>query len=427
MAAQHIAICNIPALGHVNPTLPLAAELVARGHRVSYASANRRAREIRATGATLVPYQTTRPAESDPSMAPPDRESYLAHVMLDFIEEAAHTLPQLDAAFITDPPDIVLYDRLSFAGRLYAIRYGLPSVRLWPMLISGEHWSLFHTAPFDEDHPSMVSYREKLAELLRWYRVDVSVADFLDDPAPDADIAFFPRRFQYRGELFDDRYSFVGPCRQPSDGAPGWSVPASPRPVLLVSLGSVYNNLPEFYRSCIAAFAGSPWHVVLAVGERMDLAELAPLPDNVEAHPVVPQTEVLAASAVFLCHAGMGGLMEAMQAGVPVVTVPQTVEQESNAVRIEQLGLGVRLDPAALTPQALRAAVDRAATDPGIAAGVAAMRRDIADAGGAARAADVVEALPAARREWGAATGGVGSGGTTGGVAVAAEAPVALA
>jgi MGT family glycosyltransferase len=429
LAAQHIAICNIPAVGHVNPTLPLAAELVARGHRVSYASVDRRAPEIEATGATLVPYRTTRPSESDPGMALPDRESYLAHAMLNFVEEAAHTLPQLDAAFITDPPDVVLYDRLSFAGRIYAIRYGLPSVRLWPMLISGEHWSLFHTAPFDEDHPSMVSYREKLAELLRWYRVDVSVAEFLDDPAPDADIAFFPRRFQYRGELFDDRYSFVGPCRQPPDGAPD-------RSVALVSLGSVYNNQPEFYRSCVAAFAGSPWHVVLAVGERIDPAALAPLPDNVEAHAVVPQTEVLAGSAVFVCHAGMGGLMEAMQAGVPVVTVPQTVEQESNAARVEQLSLGVRLDPAGLTPQALRAAVDRAATDPDIAAGVAAMRRDIAEAGGAVRAAEVVEALPAARRERGGTadgvgsggtTDGVGSGGTTGGVAVAAEAPVALA
>ena len=391
LAAQHIAICNIPALGHVNPTLPLAAELVGRGHRVSYATADRRAPEIEATGATLVPYRTTRPAESDPSMVLPDRDTYLAHTMVNFIEEAAYTLPQLDAAFAADPPDVVLYDRLSFAGRIYAIRHGLPSVRMWPMLISGEHWSLFRTAPFDEDHPLMVSYREKLADLLRWYRVDVSAADFLDDPVPDADIAFFPRSFQYHGELFGDRYSFVGPCRQAPDGAPV-------RSVALVSLGSVYNNQPEFYRSCIAAFAGSPWHVVLAVGERIDPAALAPLPDNVEAHAVVPQTEVLAGSAVFVCHAGMGGLMEAMQAGVPVVTVPQTVEQESNAVRVEQLGLGVRLDPAGLTPQALRAAVDRAATDPGIAAHVAQLRRDIAEAGGAVRAADVVEALSAARR-----------------------------
>jgi MGT family glycosyltransferase len=167
--------------------------------------------------------------------------------------------------------------------------------------------------------------------------------------------------------------------------------------VVLVSLGSVYNNAPEFYRSCAAAFADSPWHVVLAVGERVDLAEIGPLPGNVEVHRVVPQVDVLATCSVFLCHAGMGGLMEAMQAGVPVVTVPQTVEQESNAARVEQLGLGVRLDPPLVTAEALRAMVDKVAGDPGFAARVVAMRRDIETAGGAARAADVVESLLAAR------------------------------
>jgi UDP:flavonoid glycosyltransferase YjiC (YdhE family) len=34
--AMHLAFVSIPAYGHVNPTLPLVAELVARGHRVTY-------------------------------------------------------------------------------------------------------------------------------------------------------------------------------------------------------------------------------------------------------------------------------------------------------------------------------------------------------------------------------------------------------
>ena len=398
MAAQHIAFCNIPAVGHVNPTLPVAAELVTRGHRVTYASVDRRAPAIEATGASVLRYDTTRPAESDPTMLLPDRSVYLAQAMLNFVEEAAFTLPQLDAALTADPPDLVLYDRLSFAGRLYALRHDVPSVRLWPMLVSGEHWSLFDVAPLDPTHPLVVGYRQKLADLLRWYRVDVSVDDFLDRPAPDANIAFFPRSFQYHGDRFDDRYAFVGPCRRSSDTVPGWVPPTSGRPVLLVSLGSIYNNRPEFYRSCATAFADSPWHVVLAVGERLDLAELEPLPGNVEVHRVVPQLEVLASATVFLCHAGMGGLMEAMQAGVPVVTVPQTIEQESNAARVEQLGLGLRLDPEELTPQALRAAVDRVVAEPAFAERGASMRQQIAVAGGATRAADVVEALLPARR-----------------------------
>jgi UDP:flavonoid glycosyltransferase YjiC (YdhE family) len=51
-----------------------------------------------------------------------------------------------------------------------------------------------------------------------------------------------------------------------------------------------------------------------------------------------------------------------------------------------------------LTPAALRAAVDRVATDPSFAERVTAMRREIAAGGGAVRAADVVEALLPAHR-----------------------------
>jgi UDP:flavonoid glycosyltransferase YjiC (YdhE family) len=35
---QHIAFVSIPSIGHVYPTLAVAAELVRRGHRVTYAS-----------------------------------------------------------------------------------------------------------------------------------------------------------------------------------------------------------------------------------------------------------------------------------------------------------------------------------------------------------------------------------------------------
>ena len=235
--------------------------------------------------------------------------------------------------------------------------------------------------------------------LLDRYGVEMPVDDFLDRPTPDADIAFFPRRFQYHGERFDDRYAFVGPCRLPRDPDPAWLPPApGARRCCLFRSVRYTTTCPEFYRSCVAAFAGSPWHVVLAVGERVDVADLAPLPDNIEVHRVVPQLDVLAAATVFLAHAGMGGLMEAMQAGVPVVTVPQTVEQESNAVRVERAGPRRAAGPGGLTATALRAAVDRVATEPGFAAQVAGVRRDIATAGGAIRAADVVEALLPARR-----------------------------
>ncbi len=388
----HIAFFNIPAVGHVHPTLAVAAELVQRGHRVSYASIERRRPVIEATGARLVPYETTRPKETDPSMVAPERSVYLAQSMLTFIEEAEFTLPQLEAAFEHDAPDVVVFDRLSFAGRIFALKHKLPSVQLWPMMVSAEYWSLFRDyAPYDETHPIFQTYVEKLEALLGRNGLDVAIDEFLFAPADAGNISFYPRSFQFRGDEHDDRYTFVGPCPRPAGAVSIWTPPLDDRPVLLISLGSVYNALPDFYACCVAAFGDSPWHVVLTIGERTDPATLVGLPSNIEVHQVVPQLEVLRHASVFLSHGGLGGIMEALTEQVPLVILPQTVEQESNALRLEQLGLA-RWLPADFSPELLRATVDEVAKSPQIEAGLAAMRRDIEDAGGAAAAADVIDA-----------------------------------
>ena len=151
----HIALFNIPAVGHVYPSLGLVAELVRRGHRVSYASIDRRREVIEATGARLVEYTTTRPKESDSSMRAPDREVYLAMALLMFIDEADHTLPQIEAALADDPPDLVVFDRMSFGGRVFALKHKLPSVQLWPMMVSAEAWSLFAPAVHDAHYAAL--------------------------------------------------------------------------------------------------------------------------------------------------------------------------------------------------------------------------------------------------------------------------------
>lgn len=51
--AMHFAFVSIPAHGHVNPTLPLVAELVGRGHRVTYFTAADFEPRIRAAGAAF--------------------------------------------------------------------------------------------------------------------------------------------------------------------------------------------------------------------------------------------------------------------------------------------------------------------------------------------------------------------------------------
>jgi MGT family glycosyltransferase len=101
---------------------------------------------------------------------------------------------------------------------------------------------------------------------------------------------------------------------------------------------------------------------------------------------------VLRRADVFVSHAGMNSTMEALYHAVPLVTVPQMPEQEANARRVEELGLGCRLDPHELTPERLRALVDEVAADEEIRANLAAMHTAIRKAGGSVAAADAIEA-----------------------------------
>lgn len=390
---RHIAFVNAPTIGEVYPTLPIVAELVRRDHRVSYATVAARAEAVAATGALVVPYTSGLPAESDRDLRRPDRADYITTVREGFLGEARVTLPQLAPYFRDDRPDLMVFGMQSLAGRLIAVRDGLPAVQFQSFQAANEHWSIArHLGLTVTPRPGLPEHQVQLDEFVAGQGVD---PDAVRAFRPPAQLLLYPRFMQFRAETFDERHHFTGPCTGPRPFQARWTPPDPGRPVLLISLGTVYNRLPGFYRSCVEAFGDSPWQVVLAVGERTDPAELGPVPGNVTVAASVPQLDVLAHAAAFVTHAGMGGILEAIRAGVPMLTVPQTPEQEVNALRVAELGVGRPLDPPTPTPGALRSAVEDLTTDRGVRDALTRRQAELRTYGGAPLAADLIEsALP---------------------------------
>lgn len=102
---------------------------------------------------------------------------------------------------------------------------------------------------------------------------------------------------------------------------------------------------------------------------------------------------MLSHADAFLTHAGMGGVMEALHHGVPLIAAPQAVEQFANADRIEQLSLGVQVDSGTVTPRQLRDALSEVTSNPEIRRSTAKMRQEIEASGGLNRAVDRIESL----------------------------------
>lgn len=393
---SHIAVTAIPYGGHVNPTLAVVAELVSRGHRVSYATTEEFRDRVRDVGASWIPYRTSMKSERVPLVPFDDPDHYstadLARLLRVLLTEAVDALPQLARAYAGDRPDLVLHDTSSWAGEILAARLGVPSVASQVMLASGEHWVLNGGLDsFDRDDAELRAVAVGVDRLVRRSGVAVDVRALCAGRSADPMLVYLPRAFQPHGDRFPPSVHFVGPCLGERGFHGRWRPPSRDAPVVLVALGSTFNAPPEFYRTCVAAFAGTPWHAVIALGEHVDPAVLGPLPANVEAHRYVAQLDVLAAATAFVSHAGMGSTMESLALGVPLVAVPQMAEQRVNADRLVEMGLGVRLATDGLTPEGVRHAVTGVASDPEVRARIGAMQKEIQAAGGAPEAADHIE------------------------------------
>ncbi|MCA1188872.1 glycosyl transferase [Saccharopolyspora sp. 6V] len=378
--SAHIAFMAVPAHGHVNPGLGLVAELAARGHRVTYAVTEDFAPQVAEAGAEPVRYTSTLPSAATQQEWPEDQ----AAAVLLFVDEMISVHPQLGAAYAADRPDLVIYDIGTLQAPVLAHEWGVPAICLSPTHVRFE--GIEEVFGFD-DSPELLAVHAKADAFFAEHGAPLTFATM----DRECSVVTIPRSFQYYAESVAANHTFVGPMLTARRTQGTWQRSGA-RPVLLISMGSAFTDQPQLYRDCLAAFGGLDWQVVLSIGEVVDPAVLGEVPPNVEVHRWVPQLDVLSQADAFITHAGMGGTMEALHAGVPMIAIPQAAEQFANAARIAELGLGVHLPKEEATPQALRAALHRVSTDPEVLARSAAMRREIGEAGGARRAAEIVEA-----------------------------------
>lgn len=389
------------APGHVNPTLPLVRELADRGHDITYLTDGSFRRTVETAGARFAAL----PALDVPSAGSGDPAAVMGTMMRALVGYQAGLLRDgvVDRQLRECGADAVCYDgMLAAPAARAAAGAGIPAIALHPTYAppGGPVDGPRPTGPGDAagaDGPGIAGLFRSMVEHGRAAAGELGETglDPFGGPVAELNIVFVPREFQPGGDAFDERYRFVGPSVGHRAGDDGWTAP-SERPAVLVSLGtSPFNEDVAFLRAAIEAFADGRWQVLLAVGDRVALDDLGAIPPNVHVERYLPQLLALRRVDVFVSHTGMNSTMESLYEGVPLVAVPLQAEQEANADRVEQLGLGRRLR-GDRTPEAIRAAVEQVHADAAIRAAVGAMGEALRRAGGARAAADAIEAHVAA-------------------------------
>jgi MGT family glycosyltransferase len=161
-----------------------------------------------------------------------------------------------------------------------------------------------------------------------------------------------------------------------------------PRPLVLVTCSTEYQNDGRLIETALAALADEPVRVVATTASLDPAAFRAPA--NARVERFLPHGPLLREAACVVCHGGMGITQKALSAGVPVCVVPFGRDQGEVARHVEVARAGTRLPAGRLSPERLRRAVREAmARRPGAVRIADAFRR----AGGARAAADAIEGL----------------------------------
>lgn len=418
--------------GHLNPMLAVGAQLRDRGHEIAFYTGARAEPKVVARGYPIFRMNPDADRHLEGIIYPDDHGG--ASTVADrpslfdlgaparamkawFLETIPQQVEDLEGAIAEFRPDVLLCDTTLF-GPLLVLNEKHPEINFVvlsvvpPCPIPGPD-----APPWGMGLPSARGGFGKLRNetvrrvsrlLLRDYNraanrlrgqhglppiegpiaeVYVRTARFLVCGAPS---------FDFNRQDLPSNVYYVGLCAEPvpESEIPDWlkRLPEG-RPVVHVTEGTVHTSRPLLLEAAIRGLSGQPYDVVIGTGGREpDTLDIGPIGDNIRVEKFVPHEPLFARSEALITTGSAGTICKGFIAGLPQVIVPIGWEHAENAQRMAEAGAGIRLDPKKCNPETVRRALKDLLGDPEYSRNAKRIGADLEACGGAARAADHVEA-----------------------------------
>ena len=163
------------------------------------------------------------------------------------------------------------------------------------------------------------------------------------------------------------------------------------RPIVYATLGTVRHDDQGVFGLLAEACAGLGAQLVVTLGGTGEPGEHAGLPGRPVVVKYAPQMAVIERAAVTVCHGGNNTVLESLACGVPVLALPMNGDQYGVAARLDYAGAGAWLPIRRLTAARLLETLTRLRSERRYAERARTLAASIASAGGAPRAADLIE------------------------------------
>ena len=387
---KKVSFFCIPAHGHTNPMLPVAAELVERGNTVRFYSFDEFEDTINATGAEFISCDAYLPKLTEQEEAGLKNISTTEMTLQD-IRITLRMDSFLDKEFKTFKPDVIYSDSVCFWGKLNAWKHHVPLV-VSTSTFAFNQLSSQYMKNTPKELADMILGLPRVSKELKTlepygYHVKGALSLVQSDNQTDS-IVYTSRRFQPYAESFSDHYAFVGPSVFSK------AVPDKTKecPLVYISMGTVINDRRDFYAKCIEALRDQNVNVVISCGNAVNRESLGALPDNIHVYPYVDQLDILSKADVFITHCGMNSVSESLYMAAPMVLYPQTSEQKAVARRVMEIGAGTALNDDSI--DGIRASVHEILSNAAYGKAAEVCSTDFRSCTGAAGAAEFIENAP---------------------------------
>ncbi|MDT7783240.1 MAG: hypothetical protein QOF58_1659 [Pseudonocardiales bacterium] len=378
---ERILVASMPFAGHVGAMAAVSGELVRRGHDVvAHTGAKYR---HKFEGAQWLPWRHA-PDFDDaelnrtfPSIG--DGKGIRANFanIRDVLvgTGAAQAKDVLEAEF-----DLVVTDHLAFGAAMAAEVRNVPwvTVAVTPLVASRPLVRVVSGLIADGMFNRMraeVGLKPKSGALEAFYSPDLVLAQGVRE----LETVQPPQRTQFVGRL-------ISPTTR-SD-VPEWWPELDGRTVVHVTQGTLETGADDLLKPAIEALENRDALIIATTGGA-PVKTLGALPGNVRAAEFIPHDLLLPRTDVMITNGGWGGVLAALEAGVPMVIVPGQLDKAQVAKRVTLAGAAITRRK----PTKLDQAVDQVLEEPRHRERARELGRQIKAAGGAARAADLVEDL----------------------------------
>lgn len=339
---------GFPLRSHTVPSLPVVSALARAGAEVTFHTTPRYRAMVEASGARVA----IDPGLEDLIAEGTDLRSHLHNLAA----LSAAILPSLLA--VRPSPDLVISDASAPWGRVVAREHGCPSAT------------------------SVTTFVITRSMLRMIGDTGWMSADDIELLVTEGElkVVYTSARFQPGGAFLDNTHLFVGPLLEgrPHDGVR--VEPEGSRPLAYVSLGTVYNSNVALLQRIASQLASAGWQVVVSLGSETT-SPVGHSPPHVRVFPFVDQLAVLDHARLVVTHGGMQTVSESLACAVPLIVLPQDVDQHLVGRRAAVLGAAVMVETTPVTAEDFTAALARFEADrPRLERAAATIARSFAEA-----------------------------------------------